>query len=159
MQTKYFRANDKEFCHITDEYIFITSTKEPTRIPPEHELSEAWGIISVLNYILFVLLFAYSAVSVNYYGFNFLKYPINYGGLFLLFLSFRRIQTGLNSSRTPTIKRSKIKAVYYKTPKFSYPRLLIYFEGPEGKTLSRKISTLYKKEALPVLEETGLVGK
>jgi hypothetical protein len=75
-----------------------------------------------------------------------------------LFLSFKRIQDGFNSSRTPTISRNKIKSVYFKTPKFSYPRLVIYFEGPEGKILKRTISVLYKQEALPVLKETGLLS-
>jgi hypothetical protein len=155
MQTKYFRTSKKEYCHITDDTIFIFNSKEPNRIPLEHEVSNAWGILSVLNYILFFFLFAYVAISVNVYGFSFFKHVANYGGLFLLFISFMRIQRGLTSSNTPTIQRSKIKGIHFKTPPFSYPRLLIYFEGPEGKVLRRSISILYKREALPILKEVG----
>jgi len=157
MQTKYFRINKKEYCHITAEEIFIFNSKEPTRIPLEHELGEGWGVLSILNYITFFFLFVYVAISVTYYGAGFFKMWLNYGALILLFLSLKRIQDGFNSSRTPTIQRSKIKNVVFKTPKFSYPRLLIYFEGPEGKVLRRKIPVLYKKEALPVLKETGVL--
>jgi hypothetical protein len=158
MQTKYFRTSKKEYCHITDDTIFIFNTKEPNRIPLEHTLGEGWGIGSVLNYIIFALLFLYNVVSATYYKIDFIKQPLNYFALFLLFLSFKRIQDGFNSSKTPTIQRSKIKSVYFKTPKFSYPRLVIYFEGPEGKILRRTISVLYKQEALPVLKETGLLS-
>jgi hypothetical protein len=157
MQTKYFRANKKEYCHITDDTIFITNTKTPDRIPLEHELGEGWGIMSVLNYLTFFFLFVYTAISVTYYGVEFIKQPWNYAALFLLFLSFKRMQEGFNSSRTPTIDRKKIKNVLFKTPRFSYPRLVIYFDGPEGKVLRRSISVLYKQEALPVLKETGLL--
>lgn len=156
MQTSYFRVSKKEFCHITDDTIFIFNSKTPTRIPLEHELGEGWGITSVLNYILFFFLFAYTAMSITYYGMNFFKEVINYGGLLLLFLSFKRIQDGFHSSSTPTISRNKIRTVYLKSPKFSFPRLVIYFEGPEGKVLRRTISILYKKEAIPVLESTGV---
>lgn len=156
MQTKYFRISKKEYCHITDDQIFIFNTREPTRIPLEHELGEGWGVLSILNYITFFFLFVYVAISITYYGMDFFKIWINYGALLLLFLSFKRIQDGFNSSRTPTIQRNKIKNVLLKTPKFSYPRLLVYFEGPEGKVLRRKIPVLYKKEALPVLKETGV---
>jgi len=149
-------VNKKEYCHINDQYLFIFNSKTPTRIPLEHDLGEGWGILSVLNYITFFFLFAYTAISITFYGMGFFKEMINYGGLLLLFLSFRRIQDGFNSSRTPTIGRSKIKNVLFKTPKFSYPRLVIYFEGPEGKVLRRTIPVLYKQEALPVLKETGL---
>ena len=159
MQTKYFRASNKEYCHITDDTIFIFNAKEPTRIPLEHDLGEGWGIVSILNYILFTFLFVYVAGSASYYGIAFLKNPINYGALFLLFISFMRVKEGFVSSSTPAISRDKIKSVYFKTPKFSYPRLVIYFKGPEGKVLRRTISVLYKQEALPVLEETGLLKK
>ncbi len=157
MQTKYFRINKKEYCHITNELIFIYSSKTPLRIPPEHELSEAWGIKSILNYILFALLFIYTSVSLSRYGVNFFKYLVNYGELFLLFISFIRIKEGFISSNTPTILRSKIKSVYLKTPKFSFPQLVIYFEGPDGKTLRRTIPILYKKEALPILQELKMI--
>jgi hypothetical protein len=130
MQTKYFRINKQEYCHITDDTIFIFSSKEPNRIPPEHELSDAWGIISMLNYILFAMLLIYVSVSVSAYGIIFFKNPINYGGLFLLFISFIRVKDGFNRSSTPMILRSKIKSVYLKSPKFSFPRLVIYFVGP-----------------------------
>jgi hypothetical protein len=157
MGTNYFRVNKKEYCHITDETIFIINTKDVVRVPLEHELAEGWGIMSVLNYIFFAFIFVYTALSVSYYGLSFFKHPLNYGALFLLFISFTRIKNGFLSSTTPTIRRDKIKSVYFKTPKFSFPRVLIYFEGPEGKTVRKIIPVLYKKEALKVLEETGLL--
>lgn len=157
MQTKYFRINKKEYCHITDDALFIINSKEVTRIPLEFELGEGWGIVSVLNYILFAFLFVYTAVCTSYYGINFFKEPINYGALFLLFLSFVKIKNGFVSSRTPTIPRRKIKSAYFKTPRFSYPRLIIYFMGPEGKVLRKIIPVMYKQEALPILKETGVI--
>jgi hypothetical protein len=157
MQTKYFRINKKEYCHINDEVIFIIGSKQVTRVPLEHELSEAWGIVSIINYILFVLLFVYVSVSINLKGGYFFKEPYNYGALFLMILSFIRIQQGMVTSKTATIYRNKIKSVYFKTPFFSYPRLVIYFEGPEGKVLRRIFPILYKQEALPVLKEVGLL--
>lgn len=159
MQTKYFRTSSKEYCHITDDTIFIFNSTNPHRIPYEFELSEAWGIFSILNYILFFFLFAYTAISITYYGMGFFRQPLNYGALFLLVLSLKRVQDGFNTSKTPNIPRNKIKSVYFKTPRFSYPRLVIYFEGPEGKVLRRTISVLYKQEALPVLKETGLIAE
>lgn len=158
MQTKYFRVNEKEYCHINDEMIFIFNSKTPTRIPLEHELGEGWGVMSILNYIWFTFLFVFIGASATYYGLDFFKQWINYGALVLLFLSFRRVVDGFNTSRTPTIYRNKIKTVYFKTPKFSYPRLIIYFEGPEGKVLKKIIPALYKQEALPILKEVGLVN-
>ena len=157
MQTKYFRVNKKEYCHITDDTIFILNSKEVSRVPIAFELGEGWGIVSMLNYILFAFLFVYTAVCTSYYGLSFFKEPINYGALFLLFLSFIRIKNGFMSSRTPTIERSKIKSVHFKTPRFSYPRLVIYFTGPEGKVLRRTIPVLYKKEAMEVLKETRVM--
>ena len=158
MQTNYFRTSRKEYCHITDDTLFIFNSTKPHRIPYEFELSEAWGIFSILNYILFFFLFAYTAISITYYGMAFFKQPVNYAALFLLVLSLKRVQDGFNTSKTPTIRRSMIRSVYFKTPRISYPRLVIYFEGPEGKVLRRTISVLYKQEALPVLKETGLVS-
>jgi hypothetical protein len=35
--------------------------------------------------------------------------------------------------------------------------LVIYFEGPEGKVVRKIIPVLYKKEALPILQEVGLL--
>lgn len=157
MQTKYFRVNKKEYCHITDDTVFVINSKEPTRIPLEHELGEGWGIMSVLNYIFFAFIFIYTALSVSYYGIDFFKRPLNYGALFLLFISFVRVKNGFISSRTPTIQRNKIRSVYFKTPRFSYPRVVIYFEGPEGKVLRKIIPVLYKQEALSVLRDTLLV--
>lgn len=157
MQTKYFRVNKNEYCHITDDTIFIISSKDVKHIPPEHTLGEGWGIISILNYILFALLLVYVSTSVGVSGIGFFEQPLNYAALFLLVLSLKRIQDGFTSSKTPTINRSKIRSVYFKTPKFSYPRLVIYFEGPEGKVLRRTIPVLYTKEALPVLREAKLV--
>jgi hypothetical protein len=157
MQTKYFRINKKEYCHITDDTIFIINSKEVTRIPLEHELGESWGIMSILNYMVFAFLFIYASLSMSYYGFEFFIHPINYGALILLLMSFARVKEGFLSSRTPTIQRKKIKSVYFKTPKFSFPRVVIYFEGPEGKVLRKTIPVLYKQEALPVLKETGLI--
>lgn len=157
MESNYFRINKKEYCHITDEYIFIFNSKEPHRIPLEHKLGEGWGILSVLNYVFFFLIFMYTAFSVMYYGSGFFMNPINYAALYLLYLSMKRIVDGLNSSRTPTISRSKIKSLVFRTPKFSYPRLVIYFDGPEGKVLKRIIPVLYKQEALPVLKKLKLV--
>ena len=123
----------------------------------EEELSNAWGISSVLNYIVFVLLLIYTSIALSAYGMNFFKNPINYGGILLLFLCFIRIKKGFQTSSTPTIQRSKIRSVYMKSPKFSFPRMVIYFDSLEGKVLSRTIRIMYKKEALPVLKEMGLV--
>jgi hypothetical protein len=95
--------------------------------------------------------------SVSYYNVGFFTEPINYGGLLLLFLSFIRIKEGFISSDTPTIPRNKIKSVYLKSPMFSYPRVVIYFDGPEGKVLRRNISVKYKKEAEQILAEEGLL--
>ncbi len=157
MQTKYFRVNKKEYCHITEDAVFVLNTKDVTRVPLEHELGEGWGVLSILNYIFFAFIFVYTTIALSYYGSYFFKHPVNYGALFLLFLSFIRIKNGLMSSETPTIKRDKIRTVYFKTPRFSFPRVVIYFDGPEGKVLRKIIPVLYKQEALPVLEETGLV--
>ena len=157
MQTTHFRINKKEHCHINDDVIFIINSKDVARIPLEHELSEAWGIMSIINYIVFLFLFGYVSISLNMHGAGFFKQPFNYGALFLMILSFMRIQQGLVSSKTPTIYRNKIKSVYFKTPFYSYPRLVIYFEGPEGKVLRRTFPILYKQEALPVLKEAGLM--
>jgi hypothetical protein len=157
MQTKYFRVNKNEYCHINDDTIFIISSKEVVRVPPPHELGEGWGIVSILNYLLFVFLLVYVAVSVSGAEANFFKQPLNYAALFLLFLSLIRMKDGFLSSKTPFLDRSKIRSVYFETPKFSYPRLVIYFEGPEGKVLRRTIPVLYTKEALPVLKEMKLV--
>lgn len=157
METKFFRTTTKEYCHITDDAVFIFYSKDPNHIPLEYELSNAWGVKSILNYIFFFFILMYTMFSLTYYGANFFKEPINYGGLILLFISFVKIKEGFISSNSPTIPRNKIKSVYFKTPFFSYPRLVIYFEGPEGKILRRSISIKYKKEALPILEEAGLV--
>ncbi len=157
MQTKYFRVNKKEYCHITDDIIFVINSKEVARVPLEFELGEGWGVKSMFNYILFAFFFAYITFSISAYGQGFFLQPLNYGALFLLFLFLIRIKNGFVTSRTPTIHRSKIKSVYFKTPKFSYPRLVIYFTGPEGKTLRKIIPVLYKKEALAVLKETGIL--
>jgi len=158
MQTKYFRINKKEYCHITDETIFIINSKEVARIPAEFELGEGWGIASVLNYILFTFLFGYVAISTSFYGAVFFTNMINFGALFLLFLSFVRIRNSIVSSRTPTISREKIRSVYFKTPKFSYPRLIIYFNGPEGKVLRKIIPVYNKHEALSVLNDAGILN-
>lgn len=157
MQTRYFRVNKKEYCHITDDAVFVINSKEVTRVPLEHELGEGWGVLSILNYIFFAFIFIYTVISMSYYGGAFFMQPVNYGALFLLFLSFIRIKNGLMSSNTPTIQRSKIRTVYFKTPRFSFPRVVIYFEGPEGKVLRKIIPVQYRKEALPVLEATGLL--
>jgi len=157
MQTKYFRTTTDEYCHINNDTVFIFNTKEPTRIPLEHELSNAWSVKSILNYIVFVLLLIYIMFSVSYYNVGFFTEPINYGGLLLLFLSFVRIKEGFISSDTPTIPRNKIKSVYLKSPMFSYPRVVVYFDGPEGKVLRRNISVKYKKEAEQILTEEGLL--
>ena len=156
--TKYFRTTTGEYCHISDDTVFIFNTTEPTRIPLEHEVSDAWGIKSVLNYIFFVMILFYTMISVSYYGINFFKQPLNYGALLLLFMSFVKIKEGFVSSSTPTIQRNKIKSVYLKTPMFSYTRVVIYFEGPEGKVLRRSISVKYKKEGEQVLKEVGLLN-
>ncbi len=157
MQTKYFRVNKKEYCHITDQIIFVINSKEVSRVPLEFELGEGWGIISMLNYIVFVFLFIYTTISLSAYGANYFLQPINYGTLFLLILFLMRIKNGFVASRTPTISRNKIKSIYFKTPKFSYPRLVIYFTGPEGKVLRKTIPIRNKKEALAVLKETGVL--
>ena len=113
--------------------------------------------MSLLNYFLFFLLLIYIAFSTTNSGLDFFLNPINYGAIIILFYSLVRMKNGFLTSKTPTIKRSKIQTTYFKTPKFSYPRLEIYFEGPEGKILKRTIATLYSKEALPILKETGLL--
>jgi hypothetical protein len=153
IQSSYFRVNKKEYCHITDKEIFIFNSKTPTHIPEEHSLSEAWGILSILNYIFFIFIFTYTAISITSQGVSFFKNVYDYGVLTLLGLSFIRIQKGFFSSKTPTIPLNKIRSVYFKTPTFSYPRLMIYFEGPEGKVLQRTIPILYKKEAQIVFEK------
>lgn len=158
MITKYFRVNKKEYCHLTEDFIFISNEKKPTRIPLEHELSDAWGVWSILNYLFFIFIFLYTSLAVNYYGIYFFKYVINYGALVLLFMSFVRLKNGLNSSKTPSITRSKVQSVYLKTPRFSYPRIVIYFVGPEKKILKRMIPVLYRKEAEQVLKEAGLLN-
>jgi hypothetical protein len=157
MEKTYFRINKKEYCHINDEYIYIVNTSGPSRIPLAHELGEGWGIMNILNIIVFVFLFAYVAMSFSYYGNEFLKEPLNYGGILLLILFLIRIKESFLGSRTPTIERKKIKNVVLKTPRFSFPRVLVYFEGPEGKVLRRRIPILYKQEALPVLKAAGLL--
>ncbi len=157
MQVNYFRINKKEYCHITEDKLFIINSKEVKRIPLEHDLSEAWGIVSVLNYLVFAFLFAYISISASNYGVDFFKEPINYGGILLLLLSFIRIKNGFLSSNTPCISRNKIKNVYFKTPWYSFPQLVIYFEGPEGKLLRRIIPILNKQEALLVLTDAGLL--
>lgn len=156
--TKYFRTTTGEYCHISDDTVFIFNTKEPTRIPLEHEVSDAWGIKSVLNYIFFAFILFYTMFSLSYYGVSFFKHILNYGALLLLVLSFMQIKEAFVSSSTPTIQRSKIKNVHFKTPMFSYPRVLIYFEGPEGKVLRRSISVKYKQEGLQILKESGLMN-
>jgi hypothetical protein len=157
MEKTYFRINKKEYCHINDEYIYIVNTDKPTRVPLAHELGEGWGIGSILNIITFVFLFVYVAMSVSYYGAAFLKEPLNYGAILLLIIFAVRIKEGFLSSRTPMIERRNIRNVILKSPRFSYPRLLIYFVGPEGKVLRRRIPILYKQEALPVLRAAGLL--
>jgi hypothetical protein len=157
MQTKYFRTTTQEYCHISNDTVFIFNTKEPNRIPLEHELGNAWGIKSILNYIFFAMILMYTMFSVSYYGANFFMEPVNYGALLLLFMSMIRMKNNFNSSNTPAIPRSKIRNVIFKSPRFSYARLVIYFDGPEGKVLRRIISVKYPKEVLPVLKETGLL--
>lgn len=156
--TKYFRTTTGEYCHIDDDTVYIFNTKEPTRIPLEHEVSDAWGIKSVLNYIFFALILFYTMFSMSYYGSAFFKHILNYGALLLLVLSFIQIKEAFVSSSTPTIQRNKIKTVHFKTPIFSYPRVLIYFEGPEGKILRRSISVKYKQEGIQILKESGLMN-
>lgn len=157
MNTVFFRVNKKEYCHITDEYVFVTNEKVPSRIPLEHELSDAWGVVSVLNYIFFGLIFIYTAISINYYGIEFFKHIENYGAILLLILSLIRMKNGQLGSKTPTIARKSIRAVYFKTPKFSFPRVVLYFEGPEGKVLRRIIPVRYKKEAETALKNSGII--
>lgn len=157
MQTNYFRINKKEYCHITEDKLFIINSKEVKRIPLEHDVSEAWGIVSILNYLIFVFLFAYVSIAASHYGTVFFMEPINYGGVLLLLLSFIRVKNGFLTSSTPCISRNKIKSVYFKTPWYSFPRVVVYFEGPEGKVLRRIIPVLNKQEAMNVLKETGLI--
>ena len=106
--TKYFRTTTGEYCHISDDTVFIFNTKEPTRIPLEHEVSDAWGIKSVLNYIFFAFILFYTMFSLSYYGVNFFKHILNYGALLLLLLSFMQIKEAFVSSSSPTIQRNKI---------------------------------------------------
>lgn len=157
MEKSYFRINSREYCHINDEYIFIVNTKEPTRIPVAFDLGEGWGVMSTLNYLVFAFLFVYTAASLTFYGYDFFIHPINYGAIILLLMAFMRVKEGFLSSRTPTIIRKTIKFVILKTPRFASPHILIYFDGPEGKVVRRKIPILYKKEALPVLQAKGLL--
>ncbi len=156
MQTNYFRINKKEYCHFTEDYIFITNTKTPTFIPEEHDLGESYSISSILNYIFFAFIMAYCFFAIAYYGKQFFAEPLNYAAIFLLILSMRRVQQGFNASKSPSINRSKLKNILFKTPKFSFPRLEIYFVGPNNKTLKRTISVLYKKEALNILEKENI---
>lgn len=158
MEKSYFRINKKEYCHINDEFIFIVNTKEPTRIPTAHELGEGWGIKSTLNYIIFFLLFLFTAMSITAYGTAFFIHPVNYGALLLLFYFLAKIRLGFVSSRTPTIDRKLIHSVEVKTPWYSFPRVVVEFDGPEGKVLKRVIRILYPKEAIPVLKAHGLIS-
>ncbi len=158
MKTFFFRINKKEYCHITDEKIFVVNGKDVMRVPLEHQLGEGWGIASIFNYFIFTFLFLYVALSISYYQVAFFAHPLNYGALILLLISFLRVKEGFLGSRTPMIPREKIHTVYFKTPKFSYPRVVIYFDGPEGKIIRKIIPVLYAKEALPVLKESGLVS-
>jgi hypothetical protein len=157
MQTRFFRVNKKEYCHISDDAVFIINSKVVSRVPLEHELGEGWGVISMFNYLIFGFLFVYTALAITQYQFDFFIHPINYGAIILLLIFFSRVKTGFQSSRTPMIPRTKIKNVHFKTPKFSYPRLIIYFNGPEGKVLKKIIPVLYKQEAIPVIRESGLM--
>ncbi|HSH67815.1 MAG TPA: hypothetical protein VLB84_18890 [Bacteroidia bacterium] len=157
MQTRFFRINSKEYCHISDDKLFIINSKEVIRVPLEHSLGEGWGIISILNYLIFAFLFVYTALSITHYKLDFFVHPMNYGALILLLIAFRRVKEGFQNSRTPMIPRHKIRDVEFRTPKFSYPRLIIYFNGPEGKVLRKMIPVLYKQEALPVLKDCGLL--
>jgi len=157
MEKSYFRINEREYCHINDEYIFIVNTTEPTRIPLAFDLGEGWGVMSILNYIVFAFLFIYTAASLTFYGYDFFIHPLNYGALILLLMAFMRVKEGFLSSRTPTIERRSIRNIILKTPKFSFPHILVYFDGPEGKIVRRKIPILYLKEGLPVLKEKGLL--
>ena len=157
MKTRFFRINNKEYCHISDDTLFIINSKEVMRVPLEHHLGEGWGIISILNYLIFAFLFVYTALSITYYQLEFFMHVVNYGAVILLLIAFKRVKDGFNSSRTPAISRNKIVSVEFRTPKFSHPQLLIYFNGPEGKVLRKMIPVLYKQEALPILKETGLL--
>lgn len=157
MQTRFFRINTKEYCHISDDTLFIINSKEVMRVPLEHELDESWGIISILNYLVFAFLFLYTALSITYYKFDFFLHPWNYGALLLLLVAFNRVKEGFQTSRTPMIPRHKITNVELRTPRFSYPRLVVFFNGPQGKILKKVIPILYKQEALPVLKEMGLL--
>jgi hypothetical protein len=157
MQTRFFRVNKKEYCHISDDAVFIINSKVVSRVPLEHELGEGWGVISIFNYLIFGFLFVYTALSITQYQFDFFIHPINYGAIILLLIFFSRVKKGFQSSRTPMIPRNKIKNVHFKTPKFSYPRLVVYFDGPEGKVVRKIIPVLYKQEAIPVIRESGLM--
>jgi hypothetical protein len=157
MQTHFFRINKREYCHISDDAVFIINSKEVSRVPLEHELGEGWGVISIFNYLIFGFLFVYTALSITQYQFDFFVHPVNYGAIILLLIFFSRVKAGFQSSRTPMIPRNKIKNVHFKTPKFSYPRLIIYFDGPEGKVVQKIIPVLYKQEAIPVIRESGLM--
>jgi hypothetical protein len=155
--TRYFRTTTKEYCHISDDTVFIFNSKEPTRIPLEHELGDAWSVKAILNYIAFGLILLYIMFAVSYYGGNFFIYYYNYPAIFLLFLTFIRMRNLMVGSTTPTIQRNKITNALLKKPWFSFARLVIYFHGPEGKVLRRVISVKYPKEAMPVLIESGLL--
>lgn len=157
MEPSYFRVNKREYCHINDEYIFIVNAKEPTRIPLAHDLGEGWGVISILNYLVFTFLFVYIALSINYYGFDFFIHPLNYGAIILLLIAFMRVKEGFLSSRSPTIERKSITNVVLKKPRFAQPHILVYFNGPEGKVIRRRITILYMQEAIPVLKAKGLL--
>lgn len=157
MKTRFFRINNKEYCHINEDTLFIINSKEVMRIPLEHHLGEGWGVISVLNYLIFAFLFVYTALSITFYKLEFFQHFINYGAIILLLIMFKRVKDGFQNSRTPNIPRHKIVSVEVRSPKFSHPRLLVYFNGPEGKILRKMIPILYKQEALPVLRESGLL--
>ncbi|MFL5765275.1 MAG: hypothetical protein ACJ77K_15130 [Bacteroidia bacterium] len=155
--TRYFRTTTKEYCHISDDAVFIFNSKEPTRIPLEHELGDAWSVKAVINYIWFGLITLYLMFAATYYGNRFFTVWDNYPAILLLFWTFIRMRNFMVGSTTPTIQRSKITNVLFKKPAFSFAKLVIYFEGPEGKILRRIISVKYPKEAMPVLIESGLM--
>src|ERR1043166_1443074 len=151
--TRFFRTTTKEYCHISEDTVFIFNSAQPTRIPLEHEFGDAWSIKAVMNFIGLGLITLYLMFAAGYYGNNFFKVIDNYPAILIFFLLFIRMKNFMVGSTTPTIQRNKITNVIFKKPVFSFARILIYFEGPEGKILRRAISVKYPKEAMPVLIE------
>jgi hypothetical protein len=157
MQTEYFKVTKEEYCHISDEAIFLTGDEIINHMPKPHDLGEGWGVKSIVNYLLVFLLGMYILLSVGLYGLAFFIAPVSYGAMFLFVLLAYKAKDRFNKSMSPYIYRNTIKSAEIKSQLFAAPSLEIYFDGPEGKVLRRNFPILYKNNALKVLENSGIL--